>query len=47
MFESADAVSNENQQIGLEVLITHDPLDVTTLHSVQPADLHMSIFHVL
>jgi hypothetical protein len=47
MFESADAVSNENQQIGLEVLITHDSLDVTTLHSVQPADLHVSIFHVL
>ena len=45
MFENADAVPNDSQQIGLEVPSTHDAVDVTL--NVQPADLHMSIFHVL
>jgi hypothetical protein len=44
MFTSATVVLSDAQQVGPDVVITHDALDVVTLHNVQLANLHASDF---
>ena len=47
MFASAAAVLSDAQQVGSDVVITHDALDVVTLHNMQLANLHASDFHIV
>jgi hypothetical protein len=47
MFTSAAVVLSDAQQVGSDVVITHDALDVVTLHNVQLASLHTSDFHLV
>jgi Ca2+-binding RTX toxin-like protein len=47
MFASAAAVLGAAQQVGSDVVITHDALDVVTLHNTQLANLHASDFHIV
>lgn len=46
-FASAAAVLSDAQQVGSDVVITHDALDVVTLHNMQLANLHASNFHIV
>jgi len=39
------AVLSHMQQVGLDVLVAHDPTNVVTLHDVVLANLHASDFH--
>ena len=47
MFADAAAVLSDAQQVGSDVVITHDSLDVVTLQSVQLTNLHASDFHII
>ncbi|MGB8399532.1 hypothetical protein [Bradyrhizobium sp.] len=47
MFASAAAVLSDAQQVGSDVVITYDALDVVTLHNMQLANLHASDFHIV
>jgi hypothetical protein len=47
MFANAAAVLDDAQQVGSDVVIAHDALDVVTLHNVQLANLHASDFHIV
>ena len=47
MFANAAAVLSDAQQVGSDVVITHDSLDVVTLHNMQLANLHASDFHIV
>jgi Ca2+-binding RTX toxin-like protein len=47
MFANAAAVLGDAQQVGSDVVIAHDALDVVTLHNVQLANLHASDFHLV
>jgi hypothetical protein len=47
MFASALAVLGDAQQVGSDVVIAYDALDVVTLHNVQLANLHTSDFHIV
>jgi Ca2+-binding RTX toxin-like protein len=47
MFASVAAVFDDAQQVGADVVITHDALNVVTLHNTQLADLHASNFHIV
>jgi hypothetical protein len=47
MFASAAVVLSDAQQVGSDVVITHDALDVVTLHNVQLANLHTSDFDLV
>ena len=47
MFTSAAVVLSDAQQVGSDVVITHDALDVVTLHNMQLANLHASDFHIV
>jgi hypothetical protein len=40
MFADADAVLSDAQQVGSDVVITHDSPDVLTLHNMQLTNLH-------
>ena len=46
-FASPEAVLGEAEQIGSDVVITHDPLNQVTLHNVQLASLHTSDFNIV
>jgi hypothetical protein len=45
MFDSVAAVLNDAQQVGSDVVITHDPQDIVTVTNVQLSNLHVSDFH--
>jgi hypothetical protein len=47
MFADAATVLGDAQQVGADVLITHDAQDVVTLHNVQLANLHATDFHIV
>jgi Ca2+-binding RTX toxin-like protein len=47
MFASASAVLGDAQQVGSDVVIEYNPLDVVTLHNIQLANLHTSDFHIV
>ena len=47
MFADAAAVLSDAQQVGSDVVITHDSLDVVTLQSVQLTNLHASDIHII
>ena len=47
MFADAQAVLSDAQQVGSDVVITHDSLDVVTLHNMQFANLHASDVHII
>jgi Ca2+-binding RTX toxin-like protein len=47
MFADAAAVLNDAQQVGSNVVITHDPQDVVTLHNMLLANLHASDIHII
>ena len=47
MFANAATVLGDAQQVGSDVVIAHDALDVVTLHNVQLANLHTSDFHIV
>src|SRR5262249_23335295 len=42
MFATVAAVLNDAQQVGSNVVITHDPQNVVTLHNTQLSNLHAS-----
>ena len=46
-FADAQAVLSDAQQVGSDVVITHDSLDVVTLHNMQFANLHASDVHII
>ena len=41
------AVLNDAQQVGSNVVITHDPQNVVTLHNTQLSNLHASDIHIV
>jgi 20S proteasome alpha/beta subunit len=47
MFANAATVLGDAQQVGSDVVIAHDALDVVTLHNVPLANLHASDFHLV
>jgi hypothetical protein len=47
IFSDPDAALSAAQQVGLDVVITHDALNVVTLHNVQLANLQASDFHIV
>ena len=47
MFATVAAVLSDAQQVGSNVVITHDPQNVVTLHNMQLANLHASHIHIL
>ena len=47
MFANVAAVLNDAQQVGSNVVITHDPQNVVTLHNVQLSNLHASDIHIV
>ena len=47
MFADFAAVQSHMQQVGPDVVITHDPQNVVTLHDVLLANLHVSDFHIV
>jgi hypothetical protein len=47
MFSSAATVLSDAQQIGSDVVITHDAANVVTLHNLQIANLHQSDIHII
>jgi hypothetical protein len=46
-FADANTVLGASQQVGTDVMITHDAQDVVTLHNVQLANLHATDFHIV
>ena len=46
MFASVAAVLSDAQQVGSNVVITHDPQNVVTLHNTQLSNLHASDIHM-
>ena len=46
-FADAQAVLSDAQQVGSDVVITHDSQDVVTLHNMQFANLHASDIHII
>jgi hypothetical protein len=47
IFSDPTAALSAAQQVGSNVVITHDALDVVTLNHVQLANLHASDFHII
>ena len=47
MFATVAAVLNDAQQVGSNVVITHDPQNVVTLHNTQLSNLHASDIHIV
>ena len=47
MFANVAAVLGDAQQVGSNVVITHDPQNVVTLHNVQLTNLHASDIHIV
>ena len=47
IFGNVTTVLNDAHQVGLDVVITHDALDIVTLHNVQLANLHASDIHLV
>ena len=47
MFATVAAVLNDAQQVGSNVVITHDPQNVVTLHNMQLSNLHASDIHIV
>ena len=47
MFADGDAVLSATQQVGPDVVITYDALDVVTLQNIQLTNLHTFDFHVV
>jgi Ca2+-binding RTX toxin-like protein len=47
MFASVAAVLSDAQQVGSNVVITHDPQNVVTLHNMQLSSLHASDIHIV
>jgi hypothetical protein len=47
MFASVADVLSDAQQVGSDIVITHDPLNMVTLHNTQLANLHASDFHIV
>ena len=47
MFATVAAVLSDAQQVGSNVVITHDPQNVVTLNNMQLANLHASDIHIL
>ena len=47
MFATVAAVLSDAQQVGSNVVITHDPQNVVTLQNMQLANLHASDIHIL
>jgi hypothetical protein len=47
MFANVAAVLNDAQQVGSNVVITHDPQNVVTLHNTQLSNLHASDIHIV
>jgi hypothetical protein len=47
MFASVAVVLSDAQQVGSNVVITHDPQNVVTLHNLQLTNLHASDIHIL
>jgi hypothetical protein len=47
MFADSDAVLSATQQVGPDVVITYDALDVVTLQNIQLTNLHTFDFHVV
>ena len=47
MFATVAAVLSDAQQVGPNVVITHDPQNVVTLHNTQLSNLHASDIHIV
>ncbi len=47
MFASIAAVLSDAQQVGSNVVITHDAQNVVTLHNLQLTNLHASNIHIV
>ncbi len=47
MFAAVAAVLNDAQQVGSNVVITHDPQNVVTLQNMQLSNLHASDIHIV
>ena len=47
MFANVAAVLSDAQQVGSNVVITHDPQNVVTLHNMQLTNLHASDIHII
>ena len=47
MFANVAAVLSDAQQVGSNVVITHDPQNVVTLQNLQLSNLHASDIHIL
>ena len=45
MFATVAEVLSDAQQVGSDVVITHDPQNVVTLHNMQLSSLHASDVH--
>ena len=47
MFANVAAVLSDAQQVGSNVVITHDPQNVVTLQNTQLSSLHASDIHIV
>ena len=47
MFANVAAVLSDAQQVGSNVVITHDPQNVVTLQNMQLSNLHASDIHIV